>query len=442
MMLLTKTLCLCLSLVVCLAAPEPEAVAEVEEAPVDEPVEVELDRCKGLEMDAVTVDEDGVPFFFKGDHLFKGFRGKSELSNSSYEELDNDHQLDHVDAAFIMHFNESHSDHDHIFFFLNDKVFMYHHEKLVADYPKNISEDFPGIPDHLDAAVECPKPDCEEDSVIFFKGDDIYYFNVETKAVDVKEFEAMPNCTSAFRFIGQYYCFFGEQFAQFDPKTGGIHGRWPKEARDYFMRCPTFGRYSDAAARERCSRVHLDAITSDDSNNIYIFRGHYFLNNEQVNGSYVGGPIRDEFKEVHSDLDAAFAFKDQLYMMKGEHVYAYKSGEPNTFVDGYPKAVKEELGLDGPIDASYVCEGDEVAHIIQGQIVYEVNMTSSLPRNASFDGRLNLFKKVDAAMCGVGGVNLIVGNHFYNFKNSSAMFAAQALPEQSLVSRVLFKCDH
>ena len=28
--------------------------------------EEELDRCKGLEMDAVTVDEDGVPFFFKG----------------------------------------------------------------------------------------------------------------------------------------------------------------------------------------------------------------------------------------------------------------------------------------------------------------------------------------------------------------------------------------
>ena len=26
----------------------------------------ELDRCKGLEMDAVAVDEDGVPVFFKG----------------------------------------------------------------------------------------------------------------------------------------------------------------------------------------------------------------------------------------------------------------------------------------------------------------------------------------------------------------------------------------
>ena len=53
-----------------------------------------------------------------GDHLFKGFHGQSELSNGSYEELDNVHTLDHVDAAFIMHFNESDSDYDHIFFFL------------------------------------------------------------------------------------------------------------------------------------------------------------------------------------------------------------------------------------------------------------------------------------------------------------------------------------
>ena len=74
-------------------------------------------------------------------------------------------------------------------------------------------------------------------------GDDIYYFDIETKAVEVRDIAAMPNCTSAFRFLGQHYCFFGHQFVQFDPKTGGIDGRWPKEARDYFMRCPVFGEF-------------------------------------------------------------------------------------------------------------------------------------------------------------------------------------------------------
>ncbi|KAL0184538.1 hypothetical protein M9458_020234, partial [Cirrhinus mrigala] len=98
------------------------------------------------------------------DHLYKGFHGEAELSNKTFPELDEHHHLGHVDAAFRMHAAESPDHHDHQFFFLDTKVFRYYKHKLEKDYPKDISDDFPGIPDHLDAAVECPKPDCPEDS--------------------------------------------------------------------------------------------------------------------------------------------------------------------------------------------------------------------------------------------------------------------------------------
>lgn len=124
----------------------------------------------------------------------------------------------------------------------------------------------------------------------------------------------MPNCTSAFRFMEHFYCFHGHMFSKFDPKTGEVNGKYPKEARDFFMRCSKFskslpdsemdvllagvhlnpgelpipsdpaftmvncsvlltGNDSDPVERERCSRVHLDAIASDNAGNMYAFRG-------------------------------------------------------------------------------------------------------------------------------------------------------------------------
>ena len=104
-----------------------------------------------------------------------------------------------MDAAFRMHNTKNPEDHDHIYFFLvrpseelsaslskknkdqterqmflfylqDDKVFSYYNHTLEEGYPKDIQEDFPGVPSHLDAAVECPTGECMADTVLFFKG--------------------------------------------------------------------------------------------------------------------------------------------------------------------------------------------------------------------------------------------------------------------------------
>lgn len=56
--------------------------------------------------------------FPSGAHLWKGFQGPAQLSNESFKELDDIHQIGHVDAAFRMHNTDNPDDHDHIYFFL------------------------------------------------------------------------------------------------------------------------------------------------------------------------------------------------------------------------------------------------------------------------------------------------------------------------------------
>ncbi|KAM9347812.1 hemopexin [Symphorus nematophorus] len=436
MKLLAHILCLALALA---WAHADDVHAEGEEAHADG--DGELDRCQGLEMDAVTVDEEGIPYFFKGDHLFKGFHGKSQLSNESFTELDELHHVGHVDAAFLMHYEHHPTEHDHMFFFLDEKVFSYYQHKLEEGYPKNISEVFPGIPDHLDAAVECPHPQCDEDSVLFFKGHDIYHYSYQTKKIETKHFSSMPNCTSAFRFMEHFYCFHGHLFSKFDPKTGDVHSRYPKEARDYFMRCSKFGEDSDHVERERCSRVHLDAITTDNAGNMYAFRGHHFIRKDEGNDTLKADTIEHAFKELHSEVDAVFTYEDHLYMIKDDQLYVYKVGEPHTHLDGYPKPVKDELGIEGPIDAAFVCEDHHNVHLIKGGDVYNVDLKAS-PRTAGPARPIEAFKKVDAAMCGADGVKVIVGNHYYHFDTPSIFISTRALSEQHKVSQQLFGCDH
>lgn len=60
---------------------------------------------------------------------------------------------------------------------------------------------------------------------------------------------------------------------------------------------------------------------------------------------------------------------NHLCPLQDDHVFLYRVGEPHTHVDGYPKPVKDVLGLDGHIDAAFMCD-ENTAHVIQGKTAH------------------------------------------------------------------------
>lgn len=48
-------------------------------------------------------------------------------------------------------------------------------------------------------------------------------------------------------------------------------------------------------------------------------------------------------------------------------MYIYKTGAHYTLVEGYPKTLREELGIEGQVDAAFLCPNENVVHVIQGE---------------------------------------------------------------------------
>lgn len=52
--------------------------------------------------------------------------------------------------------------------------------------------------------------------------------------------------------------------------------------------------------------------------------------------------------------------------MQGDQVYIYKQAAHYILIEGYPKTVKEELGVEGRVDAAFVCPNEHTLYVIQG----------------------------------------------------------------------------
>ncbi|XP_076838735.1 hemopexin [Brachyhypopomus gauderio] len=425
----------------CRAAPAHSDVVmtdQAEEHPEESHYDVTLDRCGGIEFDAIAPDEKGNIFFFKGDHLWKGFSGPPELANGTFQELDEYHHLGHVDAAFRMHNKDEYDPkgHDHMFFFLKEKVFSYYQHALEKGFPVDIRQIFPGIPSFIDAAVECPKGECTTDSILFFKGRDVYSFDIKTKTVKQKVWTHLPNCTSVLRWVEHYYCFHGTNFTRFHPVSGEVSGVYPKDARRYFMSCPNFG-HGEAHRKPRCK---LDAITTDITGKSYAFTGSLYIRLDKPHDGSHHFPITRSWKEVSGPVDAVFSFGDKMYIIQESQVYIYKSAAHYTLIEGYPKSVREELGVDGPVDAAFVCADEHVAHIIQGQKMIDIDLAAT-PRAVKSETSLPV-GKVDAATCDSEGVKLFVGPEFFLYQSPKVLAVSKISPEAQKIPPGVFGCEH
>uniref|UniRef100_W5KCV7 Hemopexin n=1 Tax=Astyanax mexicanus TaxID=7994 RepID=W5KCV7_ASTMX len=436
-------LCGSLALAVSLAAPTQHD-AMMADPPVENPkadedshYDSKFDRCDGVEFDAIAPDETGQMFFFKGDHLWKGFAGPSEHANGTFQELDEYHHLGHVDAAFRMHNKEEEAqkDHDHIFFFLDDKVFSYYNHILEKGFPLEIQQVFPGVPSHLDAAVECPKGECITDSVLFFKGHEVYNFDIKTKTVKKKVWDHLPNCTSAVRWLEHYYCFHGHNFTRFHPVSGEVVGDYPKDARRYFMRCADFGH----GAGHKKPPCKLDAISTDDKGRTYAFMENVYIRLDSHRDGSHPFPITRSWKEISGRVDAVFAYGDKLYIIQGNQIYIYKSAAHYTLIEGYPKPLKEELGIEGPVNAAFLCPNQHVVHVIKGQKMLEIDLTAT-PRTVKKELPITI-AQVDAAMCDTDGVKVYVGPVYYKYQSPTIMAVAKISPAPQKISPEKFSCE-
>uniref|UniRef100_A0AAY4F056 Hemopexin n=1 Tax=Denticeps clupeoides TaxID=299321 RepID=A0AAY4F056_9TELE len=433
MKLLLKTVCLASAMALSFSAPcdiiqlyfkGKDGHAEHPKQSDDSHYNASPDRCAGIEFDAIAPDEKGTSYFFKGDHLWVGFSGPAELSNGTFKDLDEYHHLGHVDAAFRMHNKKDSGDHDHIYLFLNDKVFSYYKHSLEKGFPLEIQQQFPGVPSHLDAAVECPAGECVTDAVLFFKGKDVYHFDIATKMVKKKAWDHLPNCTSAFRWLEHYYCFHGHHFTRFHPVTGEVGENYPKDARHYFI-----------GKKEPCSAVHLDAITADDTGKRYAFRGEMF---KTIIKKYICINLMGQGHQDVTQIKFNQNFERIFSPSQGNQVYIYKADAHYTLIDGYPKPLKDELGVQGPVDAAFMCEGEPTVFLIQGQKMFSVDLNAT-PRSVKREVSLP-FTKVDAAECGADGVRVFVGSKYYKYESPTILSHSKVTPVPFKISPKEFVC--
>ncbi|XP_063806840.1 hemopexin [Pseudophryne corroboree] len=331
--------------------------------------------------------------------------------------------------------------------FQGAQVWSYFEGHLVTGYPRLISQEFPGVPDHLDAAVECHQGECRTDSIIFFKGDTVYIYSAqEDPPLKQRRWTALGNCTAAVRWLERYYCFNGVSFNRFDPVTGQLLSPRPLDTRDYFVRCPGRGHAHAArqnatlmSIKDRCSNRSFEAFSSDDKSRTYAFRGGWYFRLDSSKDGWHAWPVTHSWRNLQGVVDAAFSFENRMYFIQGSQVSVYSAYQIYIPIAGYPKPIKEEWELPGVtgVDAAFTCPSSSDLYIITGN---KLTLVDLITRKRSGQVKTIIHAEVDSAMCGPHGLYLFHGPSFYHYKNVQELLSSAEAPAPGNIASSFLDC--
>ncbi|XP_077307424.1 hemopexin [Lithobates pipiens] len=400
------------------------------------------DRCTDEGFGAMALDDKGVMYYFRDDFVWLGFHGPAKRINETWQSLTGP-----IDAAFRNHNQEHPLEHQRIYLFKGSKVWSYFEGKLVAGFPRLISEEFPGIPDDLDAAVECHKGECRTDSVLFFKDGKVYVYssNVDP-AVKQKTWANVGPCTAAVRWMEKYYCFNGINFTRFDPVTGERLSPRPLDTRDYFVRCP--GRGHAHTARQnathmslvnRCSNRAFEALSSDDKSRTYAFRGGIYFRLDTGKDGWHAWPLSHTWRTLEGVVDAAFSYRNHMYFIQGSQVSIYSTDQIYIPIAGYPKSIQEEWEVPGitAVDAAFTCPHSSDLYLIRGNRMFLVDLNT---RKQSGAAKTIIHSEVDSAMCNAHGLYIFHGPSYYHYKDAEELLAATEAPAPGNIASYFLDC--
>ncbi|XP_056407293.1 hemopexin [Hyla sarda] len=400
------------------------------------------ERCTDEGFGAISLDDKGVMHFFRGDSEWTGFQGPSRAINESWAGVTGP-----IDAAFRNYNEDKPQEHQRTYLFKGGQVWSFFEGVPVSGFPRPISQEFPGIPDDLDAAVECHRGECRTDSVLFFKGGTVYIYSPQDKpAIKQRSWATLGRCTAALRWMEKYYCFNGVNFTRFDPVSGQVLSPRPLDTRDYFVRCP--GRGHGHAARQnatlvsiqnRCSNRSFEAFSSDDKSRTYAFRGGWYFRLDSSKDGWHAWPLNHTWSNLQGTVDAAFTHQNRMYFIQGTQVTVYLSEQIFIPVAAYPKAIEEEWEVPGvtAVDAAFTCPHSSDLYLIRGNKLTLVDLTT---RKRSGEDRTIIHDELDSAMCNTHGLYLFRGQSFYHYKDVTELLSNVKAPPTKNIASYFLDC--